>query len=209
MSELLPCPFCTEGKTVSTYFDPEQGDKWGYASCDACGARGPEVRTNYDRDDNAPWRAEAIAAWNRRAIPAAQVTVKPLEWFEVEKYRYGGKYTSEGYTIRYIEGFFILDFAGNGKTVWRFPTLEAAKAAAQADYESRIRSALTVTPHDPAKVAAVVAALQPFASCADELDHETRETGREYTDDEWAKFRLLVSDYRRARAAVAAWKDTK
>lgn len=70
---LLPCPFCTEGKTVSTYFDHEQGDKWGYASCDACGARGPEVRTNYDRDDNAPWRAEAIAAWNRRALTDAFV----------------------------------------------------------------------------------------------------------------------------------------
>ena len=66
---VAPCPFCAEGKSVSTYFDHEQGDKWGYASCDACGARGPEVRTSYDRDDNAPWRAEAIAAWNRRAAP--------------------------------------------------------------------------------------------------------------------------------------------
>lgn len=65
--ELLPCPFCTEGKTASTYFDHEQGDKWGYASCDACGARGPEVRTGYSRADNAPWRAEAITAWNTRA----------------------------------------------------------------------------------------------------------------------------------------------
>ena len=74
---LAPCPFCTEGKTVSTYFDHEQGDKWGYASCDACGARGPEVRTNYDRDDNAPWRVEAIAAWNRRAaLPARGVGVQ-------------------------------------------------------------------------------------------------------------------------------------
>ena len=72
---LLPCPFCTEGKTVSNYFDHEQGDKWGYASCDACGARGPEVRTRYDRNDNAQWRAEAIAAWNRRAIPARGVGV--------------------------------------------------------------------------------------------------------------------------------------
>ena len=81
-----------------------------------------------------------------RALPAVDVGVKPLEWFEVEKYRYGGKYTSEGYTIRYVEGFFILDFAGYGKAAWRFPTIEAAKAAAQADYAARIRSALTVTP---------------------------------------------------------------
>lgn len=77
---LLPCPFCPEGKTVSTYFDHEQGDKWGYASCDACGARGPEVRTNYDRDDNALWRAEAIAAWNRRvALPVRWVGVKDFD----------------------------------------------------------------------------------------------------------------------------------
>ncbi len=75
--ELKPCPFCPEGKTVSTYFDHEQGDKWGYASCDACEAQGPKVRTNYDRDDNAPWRAEAIAAWNRRnPAPAVQALVE-------------------------------------------------------------------------------------------------------------------------------------
>ena len=62
---------------------------------------------------------------------------------------------------------------------------------------------------DAPALVALVEALRPFASCADELDHETRETGREYPDDEWAKFRLLVSDYRRARAALAAWKEGK
>lgn len=72
--ELKPCPFCGEGKTASTYFDHEQGDKWGYASCDACGARGPEVRTEYDRNDNAPWRGKAIAAWNTRADHADTAT---------------------------------------------------------------------------------------------------------------------------------------
>ena len=64
--DLKPCPFCTEGKSVSTYFDHEQGDKWGYAACDACGSRGPEVRTGYDRADDALWRAEAITSWNTR-----------------------------------------------------------------------------------------------------------------------------------------------
>lgn len=119
-------------------------------------------------------------------LPAVQPTVKPLEWFEVEKYRYGGKYTSEGYTIRYIEGFFLLDFAGNGKTVWRFPTLEAAKAAAQADYEARILSALewiqAVLPHATAKVQALVVALE-------KLD----------VGEGWAA--------QIARDALAAWKD--
>ncbi len=67
-----PCPFC-KCEEVTTWFDREQGEKWGYASCDGCAARGPEVRTNWDREPDAPWHSEAIAAWNARAInPAAR-----------------------------------------------------------------------------------------------------------------------------------------
>jgi len=64
--DLLPCPFCG-GENVTTAFDHEQGDKWGYAGCDGCAARGPEVRTGYEREHDAPWHSEAIAAWNTRA----------------------------------------------------------------------------------------------------------------------------------------------
>jgi Lar family restriction alleviation protein len=67
--DLKPCPFCGE-KYVTTEFDRGQGDKWGYASCDVCAARGPEVRTNYDREPDGPWHSEAIAAWNTRAALA-------------------------------------------------------------------------------------------------------------------------------------------
>ena len=66
---LLPCPFC-KCEEVTTWFDREQGEKWGYASCDGCAARGPEVRTNWDREPDAPWHSEAIAEWNTRALPA-------------------------------------------------------------------------------------------------------------------------------------------
>ena len=68
--------------------------------------------------------------------------IKPLVWFEVEKSRLGGKYKSDGYTIRYIEGFWLMDFSGEGKLSWRFPSLDAAKAAAQANYIARILSAI-------------------------------------------------------------------
>jgi hypothetical protein len=37
-------------------------------------------------------------------------------------------------------------------------------------------------------------ALQPFANCAEQLEGED--------DDEWAKFRLIVSDYRKAKTAL-------
>ena len=82
----------------------------------------------------------------RDAALAGAVKVKPLVWFEVEKSRYGGKYTADGYTIRYIEGLWLLDFAGQSKAIWRFPTIEAAKAAAQTDYDARILAAIQPDP---------------------------------------------------------------
>jgi len=90
-------------------------------------------------------RAEKAEAESDAAMAGA-VKVKPLVWFEVEKSRYGGKYTADGYTIRYIEGLWLLDFAGQSKAIWRFPTIEAAKAAAQADYDARILAALQPDP---------------------------------------------------------------
>lgn len=57
-------------------------------------------------------------------------------------------------------------------------------------------------------LAAMKEALEPFAKCADEIDYEDK-VRSEYadepvvtSDDEWAKFRLLVSGYRRARDAL-------
>lgn len=38
-------------------------------------------------------------------------------------------------------------------------------------------------------------ALKPFADCVDQIDADE-------DDEEWAKFRLLIKDYRRARAAL-------
>lgn len=42
-------------------------------------------------------------------------------------------------------------------------------------------------------------ALKPFADCVEQISADE-------PDDEWAKFRLVISDYRRARAALTAWE---
>jgi hypothetical protein len=43
-------------------------------------------------------------------------------------------------------------------------------------------------------------ALEPFAECCGQIaEHES--------DEEWAKFRLLIGDYRRATQALTEWKD--
>ena len=64
-TELKLCPFC--GKQCSQLVI-DQGDKWAHyePSC-------LEVRTRYNTNDDAPWIAEAITAWNTRQ-PDPQVT---------------------------------------------------------------------------------------------------------------------------------------
>ncbi len=97
-----------------------------------------------------------------RAIPAVQVGVKPLEWVEYEGLSGFEVWRAFGILGRYKaqrnreKGYAILVFP-NG-TIAQYPSIEAAKAAAQADYGSRIRSALTAQPSPD--VAALVEALQ-------------------------------------------------
>jgi len=47
------------------------------------------------------------------------------------------------------------------------------------------------------------AALEPFAACARELEGWPEEGIPRAPDGEWAKFRLLTDDYRRAAAALS------
>ena len=76
-------------------------------------------------------------------LGAEPVGVKPLDWnpFRAET-PFGGYYYVDEQTGH--EKPFLL--SGSRIDLARFPTLEAAKAAAQADYERRIRSALYTLP---------------------------------------------------------------
>lgn len=78
-----------------------------------------------------------------QADPLAYVTPKPLEWAEWEQYSKTGVSAPTGIG-RY---FAYKDYGGirlilNVETIRYYPTLEAAQAAAQLDYETRIMECL-------------------------------------------------------------------
>lgn len=57
MGELLPCPFCGSSEVRGATYSPVDGEEWQLVVCTSCGAETNDCAT----------KAEAIAAWNRRA----------------------------------------------------------------------------------------------------------------------------------------------
>lgn len=91
------------------------------------------------------------ACENLRSIQAVQPTVKPLVWDGDEWGRIAGNPWGS-YAIIDCDGpdpdvdyygWCHSDRTDNDRSAETYPTLEAAKAAAQADYEARILSAIT------------------------------------------------------------------
>lgn len=99
------------------------------------------------------------------AIPAAEVAVKPLEWVDfADRGAKAQAWNDANYMIqKWSDGRWEISasYPGYSTSIYgmdRFhPTLEAAKAAAQADYEARIMAELdvqAVTVQDAARVVA-------------------------------------------------------
>ena len=137
-----------------------------------------------------------------RALPVVPVAVKPLEW-QKGPFDYIGRAGTEfEYVVRNLEWPGDGEKWGMGRRGfgWQsgYPTLDLAKAAAQADYETRIRSALSST--------AVAASPAPDAgdkvqSLIKQLDGLCRdiETGQPLYDDAHVDLRAYE-----AREIIAA-----
>lgn len=111
------------------------------------------VMSSTHADIRADQIATAICAIPIAPQPVA-VTVKPLVW--VKSVRNGFSECCHTEPLEYIirgpfpDGHYIwMRLNGKGLGVVSTATLELAKAAAQADYEARILSALTIHPADP------------------------------------------------------------
>jgi Lar family restriction alleviation protein len=121
---LKDCPFCGGGSVVS-------GDMSVHcaATCEACGA------TVY-----ATSVTDAVSKWNRRADLAqapAPVRVKALQWRE--EYQ---KWSADSYTATATGVGCTYIIASSMDDPNHDAVVEAKKAAAQADYSTRIRAVL-------------------------------------------------------------------
>jgi len=106
-----------------------------------------------------------IAAWNRRAdlsSPLAAVKVKPLVWECFDAWTHWARMERGSYYVEERNGRWRLGWCVSDQSFPLMHTddtmpedLEAAKAAAQADYDARIRAALEPTPADTSPLAAV------------------------------------------------------
>jgi hypothetical protein len=154
MTDPLACPFCGSRNVAHGLFG---GDM--IVKCIGCFSGGPPVEAP-EFSDMVEKREQAVAAWNRRPEPskpvaeAVKVKPKPLEWKPnatdtfcracwFAAHPYGGYHIYERDTngkgrIRY--------FTSPIAALTEYSSLEDAKAAAQADYEQRIMSALSTHP---------------------------------------------------------------
>ncbi len=78
----------------------------------------------------------------------------------------------------------------------------AGKAMCQMFYDNADAILSALRQPAPRADDALREALKPFADCCEWIDDSE-------SDEEWAKFRLLIGDYRRARAALAASEEPK
>lgn len=153
-TKLLPCPFCGGSATIRADADHSAAFLVG-CTTDGC----------FGCDHWEESYAEAIAAWNTRALTTSQPTdpvtnagccqpakVKPLVWVDVGTDSFNARTPFGDYVVELHDQWGMWspdedDFASEARS-WHM-TETAAKSAAQADYDTR--AALVVAPMTLAK----------------------------------------------------------
>ena len=172
---------------------------WGYLTGKGQSALGLDNATaSAMQADMQQWVVDALnAAWNRRAdlaaVQPAQVRVKPLVWHEGDE---PDEWKSGPYDVWCELGKFQVYHWSIVKGA-PHETAEAAKAAAQADYEARILAALDRQP-DPRDevIARMVGALELFSKMEFFVE----------SSDDTDPCIISAGTVRRCRAAFAAAK---
>ncbi len=158
---------------------------------------GDDVSVVFNHESLFKRSREAIATL-RAELDAARGRVKPLEWREVND---GNRRKGEVFGTRSPVSFAPITAHKKHDGWWlsadckTYPTLEAAKAAAQADYTARILATLEPDPAVVRMREALELAANRLHRCSVDYDtgtHEFIETG------EWAA---------EARAAITAWEN--
>ena len=198
-ADLLPCPMC--GFEVEL-IQKEQSGLWVFKCPESSPCIGSWIAT-YAHGDHLE---AAISMWNTRtrtppAQPEAGEPVAETAWL-IERHDLATIDSRNEVCLHYYAEF------RPGKHYWtpdhmkakRFPDEAAARLETSGDpLLSVVEHMWHARPTHPITEAAGDAlreALKPFADCCEYISDDE-------DDEEWAKFRLLIKDYRRAREAIA------
>ena len=151
-------------------------DDW---SCAGCGISGPDTDRRCDcatavvvRGKEGQWKTGPT--WEEMRARRADLAPDPLRAVKVKSLVW--EYHPAGAIAAQATGFaYIIDTRMKGRVYSikgfnqqrEFASMDAAKAAAQADYEARIRSALEPDPLADARVKALVEALKDWLELAE------------------------------------------
>lgn len=142
-AELLPCPFCGSPADLEhgsdhhgEWFNLGCSRHWGNVEPDQACIGGRLWYTEAELPED-----EAVSNWNRRALTAQKPVVKPLEWDDYVADTPFGAYTvGPGAEDKFHFTFHTYPYGSESDESWE--TDDEAKAAAQADYERRVLSAI-------------------------------------------------------------------
>ncbi len=131
------------------------------------------------RDDPEVWSEIVAEAADAALAEMGGVRVKPLKWDE--------RHRADNYRIQYTYGQDQKDYllTRGSNVVWAYDTVDEAKAAAQADYETRILAAIELAPSVQGAARLLLDALNEESELDDVIQTAMQEEADTDGTDEW------------------------